>query len=216
MKGATLLEIGCACSSWLPYFAKEYGFEVSGIDYSEIGCEQERQILYRAGVQGSIICADLFHPPDNLIEVFDVVLSMGVAEHFEDTSRYIQAVMRYMKKGGIVITIIPNMTGIIGWAQKTANRRVYDIHVPLTTEDLKRAHYDSGINVLTCDYLIPLNFGMCNLSGVKTNSLAFIITFPIIALLRRGSYLVRLLEKINGNIKSNQQLATYVMCVGVK
>src|SRR3982751_593399 len=47
-----LLEIGCARSLWLPYFAREFGFEVAGIDYSEIGCEQEREILSRAGVEG--------------------------------------------------------------------------------------------------------------------------------------------------------------------
>src|SRR5207247_8866766 len=40
-----LLEIGCARSTWLPYFGKEYGFSITGLDYSEIGCQQARQIL---------------------------------------------------------------------------------------------------------------------------------------------------------------------------
>jgi cyclopropane fatty-acyl-phospholipid synthase-like methyltransferase len=29
-----LLEIGCARSAWLPYFAQEFGIDVSGLDYS--------------------------------------------------------------------------------------------------------------------------------------------------------------------------------------
>jgi len=32
-----LLEIGGGGSAWLPYFAKEFGFEAYGIDYSELG-----------------------------------------------------------------------------------------------------------------------------------------------------------------------------------
>jgi len=44
-EGKQLLEIGAARSIWLPYFAKQYGLHVTGIDYSEIGCEQAQQIL---------------------------------------------------------------------------------------------------------------------------------------------------------------------------
>lgn len=55
------LEIGCARSRWLPYFAKEFGFEVSGIDYSEVGSQQATQILFNEGVQGNIVFADSLH-----------------------------------------------------------------------------------------------------------------------------------------------------------
>jgi cyclopropane fatty-acyl-phospholipid synthase-like methyltransferase len=37
-KGKKLLEVGCGGSIWLPYFAKEYGFKITGLDYSEQGC----------------------------------------------------------------------------------------------------------------------------------------------------------------------------------
>ena len=37
-KKMELLEIGCAGSAWLPYFAKEFSCYVTGIDYSETGC----------------------------------------------------------------------------------------------------------------------------------------------------------------------------------
>ena len=40
-----LLEIGCGGSAWLPYLAKESGFEVYGIDYSELACQQAAQVL---------------------------------------------------------------------------------------------------------------------------------------------------------------------------
>ena len=43
------------------------------------------QILSIEGVKGDIVCADFFSPPESMIEEFDVVISFGVLEHFEDT-----------------------------------------------------------------------------------------------------------------------------------
>ena len=40
-----LLEIGCAQSRWLPYFARDWGYQVAGLDYSELGCAQSRALL---------------------------------------------------------------------------------------------------------------------------------------------------------------------------
>src|SRR5690242_12585722 len=37
-----ILEIGCANSRWLPYFAREYDLEVWGLDYSPTGCARAR------------------------------------------------------------------------------------------------------------------------------------------------------------------------------
>jgi 2-polyprenyl-3-methyl-5-hydroxy-6-metoxy-1,4-benzoquinol methylase len=211
-----LLEIGCACSQWLPYFAKEYGFIISGLDYSEIGCEQERQVLQQANITGNIVCANLFNPPDNLLEKFDIVLSLGVAEHFEDTSGYIRATAQYLKKGGILITLIPNITGVIGWIQKIINQKVYDIHVPLTASNLEQANTDSGIQVLVCEYFLSANFGMCNLTGIRTNNLTYLMIRLLVAILRRVSSLVHLIEGKIRTFNSNQRFATYVICVGTK
>src|SRR5215207_3239913 len=49
-RGKLLLEVGCANSSWLPYFSQQFGFKIHGLDYSEIGCEQSRNILSNAGI----------------------------------------------------------------------------------------------------------------------------------------------------------------------
>lgn len=215
-EGMQLLEIGCACSQWLPYFAKEYGFIISGLDYSEIGCEQERQVLQQANVTGNVVCTDLFNPPDDLLEKFDIVLSLGVAEHFEDTSGYIRAAAQYLKKGGILITLIPNITGVVGWIQKIINRKVYDIHVPLTASDLEQANTDSGIQVLVCEYFLSANFGMCNLTGIRTNNPTYLVTRLLVAILRRISSLVHLIEGKIKTYSSNQRFATYVICVGTK
>src|SRR4051794_40483195 len=62
-KNQDVLEVGCGRSRWLPYLAKEFGFNVSGIDYSPVGCDQAEAILAAAHVNGRIVHADLFSPP---------------------------------------------------------------------------------------------------------------------------------------------------------
>jgi len=148
----SLLEIGCARSAWLPYFHKQFGASVSGLDYSERGCEQERHVLALAGVRGEVVCADLFAPPAAFRQGFDVVVTFGVVEHFEDTARCIAAVGEYLKPGGIAITVVPNIGGMIGAVQKALNRPVYDMHVALTPDTLKDAHLRAGLTPTRSEY----------------------------------------------------------------
>ena len=41
----SLIELGCAQSKWLPYFARHWRFDVAGLDSSELGCQRARQML---------------------------------------------------------------------------------------------------------------------------------------------------------------------------
>lgn len=164
-EGAKLVEIGCANSSWLPYFSKRYGLTVSGIDYSSLGCEQASQVLARAGVDGEIVLANLFEPPQRLVHSFDAAVSLGLVEHFGDTAKCVEAIARLVRPGGLVITLIPNLAGVLGPVQRVVDRRVYDVHVPLTAEALAAAHSAAGLQVKESGYLVPANFGICNASA---------------------------------------------------
>lgn len=158
-----LLEIGCARSAWLPYFNKEFGFEVYGVDYSEIGCQQAAQVLHNEGVEGEIVRANFFSPPEHLLETFDAVASFGVVEHFDDTAACIAAFSRFLKPGGFLVTIIPNLTGTMGLIQKAVNRPALDVHVPLDRVALEEAHKDGGLEVVSCDYLLFGSWAIVNI-----------------------------------------------------
>jgi SAM-dependent methyltransferase len=162
----SLLEIGCGCSRWLPYFAKR-GFRVSGIDYSPAGCEQARMLLERERCGGDIYEGDAFDPNPDLLGRFDVVVSMGVVEHFRETAEPVRAFSRYLKPGGLLISTCPNMAGLLGWSQKVLNRAVYDRHVPLTVEHLQKAHEMAGLTVTHCTYIGSLDFHVLNLLGAN-------------------------------------------------
>jgi len=90
-KEFSVLEIGCANSVWPMYFYQQFNAEIHGLDYSEIGCEKSRRLLNHYKIPGEIYCADLFTPPADLLEKFDLVVSFGVVEHFENTTDCINA-----------------------------------------------------------------------------------------------------------------------------
>lgn len=77
----SILEIGCGGGRWLIYFAKEFGYNVWGIDYSEIGCKIARENLKREDVSGTILCEDVFK--NSLESEFLVPLYFGVGTKIE-------------------------------------------------------------------------------------------------------------------------------------
>jgi len=160
--GGSLVEIGCAQSKWLPYFNKMHGLSVTGVDYSPFGCARARHLMQVAGCDGEVVEADMFNPPAALKGRFDAVLSMGLVEHFPRTSDAVAACAVFVRSGGLVVTTIPNLSGLLGFVQRTLDRSVYDKHVPLTREALRQAHEDCGLTVLRSEYMTPANFAIVN------------------------------------------------------
>jgi SAM-dependent methyltransferase len=166
--GALVAEIGCAQSQFLPYFATHFGVRVAGVDYEETGCAKTRAMLDRAGVQGEVVCADMFAPPLALTGACDIVFTYGLIEHFDDTAAAVRACAAFLKPGGIMITVIPNMTGLVGWMQKMADRAVYDVHVPLDRAALRRVHADAGLTVARADYFMFVNNNVVTTHRIKS------------------------------------------------
>lgn len=207
-----LLEIGCARSTWLPYFAKEYQFNVWGLDYSDIGCQQSREILAKEGVSGNVILGDAFAPPAAMLGQFDVVISFGVVEHFVDTAATLAAFAKFLKPTGILLTIIPNMTGIIGRLQKRLNRPIFDIHVPLDTMQLAEAHQQANLTVINAQYMIFLNLWILNFQGIPPHSLKYRLARVSRALLGRLMWLPWWF----GLVSVTRETASYVFCCAQK
>lgn len=209
-----LIEIGCGNSGWLPYFYRRFGIRVTGIDYAEQGCEMSRAIFERDQVPGEVIKGDLFDPPTDHLTTYDYVFSFGVVEHFEDTAASVRAMARFLKPGGVMVTIIPNMNGVIGAAQKYLNRPVYDIHIPLDREDLYQAHSEAGLNVQECRYVVPYHFGVPNLNGLDADARSTKIKTWILRKLRKfQSSLWKRYENRNWFQNPGKGSASYVICI---
>jgi SAM-dependent methyltransferase len=151
--GRTMLEVGCAQSSWLPYFHLAYGCRVVGIDYSPTGCRMSRQLLDGAGVAGEVHERDLFADNSDLEGTFDFLFSLGFIEHFEDTVGTLVRMRRFLKPGGTILTIVPNFPGWLGAIQKKVYPEVYGMHILLDLPDLERVHRMAGFTTVESSYL---------------------------------------------------------------
>jgi 2-polyprenyl-3-methyl-5-hydroxy-6-metoxy-1,4-benzoquinol methylase len=210
--GTSLLELGCAKSSWLPYFAKEYGFKVFGIDYSPIGCRMAEKILDLNGIEAEIICSNFFEPPEKMLNSFDVVVSFGVVEHFENTAECLKSAAAFLKPGGVMFTSVPNLVGWNGAIQKKINKPVYDIHKLINQEELKEAHELAGLDTIECNYFISSSFGVINITGVPTNNLVWFMKKILLSALARISKIVWWIESKTCYIPPSVWTSPYIIC----
>ncbi len=164
-KGMYFIEVGCGGSIILPYFYQAHGFQVAGLDYSPNGCDSSRAINAQARVPADIRQGDMFDPPSDMIGAFDIVFSSGLVEHFRPTTAAVEALARFCKPGGFMITIIPNLAGALGALQRFLNKPIYDLHVPLDQNNLVDAHRDCGLDIIDCGLIGTINLNVLNFGG---------------------------------------------------
>jgi 2-polyprenyl-3-methyl-5-hydroxy-6-metoxy-1,4-benzoquinol methylase len=156
----TFMEIGCGSSGWLPYFAKKYNLLVSGLDYSEIGCRLAEENLKMQNIRyDEIICKDIFEPNCTNGKKYDIVISFGMIEHFNNTEDVIRILKSMVNPNGILITIVPNINGLGKWIPKAFVREIYDMHKVFTRISLLAYCADKYINLKT-DYAGNFTFAV--------------------------------------------------------
>lgn len=208
----SLLEVGCGGSILLPYFRSEFGFEVAGLDYSEVGCDLSRAIHAAANIPADIRQGDMFDPPVDWLEAFDVVYSRGLVEHFSSTAAAVRALARLCRPGGYLITEIPNMAGFLGSLQKFANRQIYERHVPLTATELAEAHSESGLLVQDCRYILTVNFSAVNFSGQDSR----VPEWLGLRLAAWSTKLIWTLQKMGLPETPTRTMSPYIVCLAQK
>ena len=73
-----------------------------------------------------IIEADLFKY--STPQQYDLVLSCGLIEHFNDTADIINRHIAFVKPGGILFITLPNFKALNGWFQQKFDKDNYDKH----------------------------------------------------------------------------------------
>jgi SAM-dependent methyltransferase len=208
----SLLEIGCAQSRWLPYFARKWGYTIAGLDYSALGCRQSRDLLAREGVVGEIFHQDLFSPESQQLARFDLVFSNGVVEHFEDTGAVLGQMAAYLRPGGLMITIVPNLAGWLGGLQNLISPEVMAIHRPLTREELLEGHVAAGLRPHFCVYLAFLHFSVVN-PGTRWQGWR---KSCVLKGLKGATVVASTLRRLYPRLPSNRRTAGYIACLAEK
>jgi SAM-dependent methyltransferase len=73
-----------------------------------------------------VIEGDLFNYQPK--EQYDLVLSCGLIEHFNDTKDIIARHLPFLKPGGTLLITLPNFTGVNGWVQRKYDLSNYEKH----------------------------------------------------------------------------------------
>lgn len=110
-EGLSAVEIGGAPGQFIAYLSKCHGYEASVIDYSEIGCQKTKQNFDLLGLDVKVYNRDFFGDLSD-VPRFDVVLSMGFVEHFNDLEDVFRRHVALLKNNGILIVGVPNLRGL--------------------------------------------------------------------------------------------------------
>ncbi len=121
----SFLEIGCVPGNHMVYFAKEFGYRVSGVDYSD-EIELARATCRLNGVESAIWHADVFSI--QFPEQFDVVFSTGFLEHFPDWERAVDVHLRWIADNGYLVAAVPNVHGIHKFLFRRLHPANYAVH----------------------------------------------------------------------------------------
>jgi len=150
--GGEAIEIGCGTGSYMIYLSKEFGYRIDGLDYSN-NMDYVRANLAFNGIQDSeLFSADFFEFEP--ARKYDLVLSGGFAEHFDDYELVVRKHAEFAKTGGLVVIIVPNLTHIhrllCGWFAPEVLR----VHrFPLMrSQTMRQSLENAGLSVLHCEY----------------------------------------------------------------
>jgi 2-polyprenyl-3-methyl-5-hydroxy-6-metoxy-1,4-benzoquinol methylase len=150
--GGEAIEIGCGSGNYMIYIAKEFGYSISGLDYSN-NMDYVRANLEFNGIYG----ADLFNTDFFEFKPFkkyDLVLSGGFVEHFDDYEGVVRKHAELAKPGGLVVIIVPNLTHIHWLLCSICAPETLRVHrFPLMRRKILQGTLEkSGLEVLHCEY----------------------------------------------------------------
>ncbi|MGF1924613.1 MAG: class I SAM-dependent methyltransferase [Bacteroidia bacterium] len=122
------IELGGFPGYYAVFLRKYLKLDVTLLDYF-VHAPITEDLLRMNGLEKDairIIETDLFSY--TTLEQYDLVLSCGLIEHFNDTADIISRHIAFVKPGGTLFITLPNFKAINGWFQHKFDKENYDKH----------------------------------------------------------------------------------------
>lgn len=119
---ATFCELGCGTAILLRSVAPFYK-KVIALDYSEPSLRISKKVLDSAGIRNYELVKQDIRDFTSIKPIYDVVFSNGLVEHFKEPHVAIEAHIKYLKRGGVAVILVPSKYSIKWlWFNITDNR----------------------------------------------------------------------------------------------
>lgn len=163
--GLLALEVGSAPGDFLVRFARTFGVTPFGVEYSHQGAERNRAAFIVAGLApDNVIEADFLSEcfQQDYREHFDIVISRGFIEHFEDVEAVVARHVDVLRPGGLLLILIPNLRGVYyAWTRafNPAQLPLHNLEV-MKAERFRSLFTNLPIESLRCGHFGTFSFWM--------------------------------------------------------
>jgi SAM-dependent methyltransferase len=159
---AQVAELGSAPGKELLQWRDRFGCDVFGVDFSQEGIREQRELFSRCGLDDThSLLADFLGEAFQRQhrDRFDVVCSQGLIEHFADPHDAIAAHVRILKPGGLLYISIPNLAGLYRHLVPTSMLDVHNLNI-MRLEAFRAVFEGHQLQPLYCGYLGRLDLGI--------------------------------------------------------
>lgn len=197
-------EIGCAPGKWLLFLNETFGYEIEGLDYSNVGIAKTYENWEAAGRGGKLFEGDFFEFQS--AKEYDLVYSFGFIEHFAQPEEVIVKHVKLVKPGGLLVLGVPNFQGWNRVLQSAADKTILEKHNLdiMNREFFLRVGRDLGLRTIAVEYAGGFEPELIIFNG-RPN--------PAIRLVRKVSVLIRnnirFFDRVNSHRFSSYILGVY-------
>lgn len=204
----SVLEVGSAPGKWLAFLNQEIGLLPSGIEYSSVGNEKTIENFKLLGIsnRGNLWEGDFLtiHPQQQ----FDVVMSLGFIEHFDNVEEIMRQHLLWVKPNGLLVIGIPNFKGIYYPIQRILDKTLFYKHNLdiMSFEFFRKTAEHFSLLIESLSYIggfepaLPIaKPGIHNVQQFIVKGLLFMFSW-----IRR----LRIFDNIN-----NKYISSYILCV---
>jgi cyclopropane fatty-acyl-phospholipid synthase-like methyltransferase len=155
-------EVGCAPGKWLIYLSENFNYSVDGCEYIEAASKKTRENLDVCGITGyNIYTGDFLSM--GIEKKYDVVISLGFIEHFNDADSVCKRHADLLKENGILILGIPKLTGLNYYIAKQVDKYLDDKLIPNHNLSIMNLDYFKRLGtVIGCQNLFVDTMGDLN------------------------------------------------------
>ncbi|MEP7198296.1 MAG: class I SAM-dependent methyltransferase [Chloroflexota bacterium] len=166
-RGAKVLEIGSAPGQHLINLSSTFGLDPYGVEYSSGGAQLNREVFAAAGIDPAQVFETDFFAAEfqtQYRDAFDVVVSRGFIEHFDDVEDVIRKHLNLLKPGGRLFVMIPNLRGLNYFLSWLFHKEVLAIHnlKIMDKSAFTQLFADKNLTPRFCDYYGVFSFYLFN------------------------------------------------------